>query len=259
MADAGYGGPGSKVGKGQFVADKKPKPKSPEDKKQGPYGKGNNEVPDFFEARLDEMGLKITPDGRIIRQGTGAAATRPPSVAELRLIQQGFNRFGLTNDWFDPNRVAFSGEMAQTNVGKAPVYYDLFNGTATSGGGVADDETLAALRERVGFSPETSYAYLQENNLLENYGIAGSTFEGFMGYQQRARQNYLDMANAKKPLGGSDYNPGPSFIGGFDVMSPEELAGLGGAVSDFMQNRQQQLIAQQSYSPTFDLDEFTEE
>ena len=207
-------------------------------------------LPPKFVQRLEKAGLRVGKGGKILTRRTGI----PKSPETLSLVQEAYERFGLSNQFFDPTRVAFSGEFDQGEGGKSPRYISLATGVYSTGQGVADDELLEVLRLRTGFDMEN------ERNALvkayEPYGVvpfAYQTAEGFARYQELARQNYLGQSGGVAPADQTAFaaEQRANLEKQLDVLDDGTLQGLTDASTRMLQSRQRKQRAQSLFTNDF--------
>lgn len=140
----------------------------------GPRPIAGQEPTAAFLAKLKAAGLKINNQGKIVGGGMGNAQ-------QLKLAQRGYNKFGLTNTYFDPTRAAYANQGL----------YSLGTGsglrTANGSGDVLRDQRLAALRDRSGWNVETDLA---NSGYGPNSGIAFQSPEMYQRYLDAGRANY---------------------------------------------------------------------
>jgi hypothetical protein len=209
----GEPGPGPNNGPPGPVQGGPPDRPTPEGvRPEGPPGsaQGAPPFPPRFLRRLEQLGLRLRqgPDGqwRIVGGGAGVG-----SDEEMRLAQRAASRFGIMdNPWFDPTRAGlFQGTM-----------YDLGTGSGLDNGGsenVLNDQQLARVQGRVGYSPETAYEQARANATLPSgYVPAGfQSPEAYQRYVAAARANYL--ANAGGQTGAA---PGAPPLGAPPLGAP---------------------------------------
>ena len=227
-----------------------------------PDGQGPPPIPKAYLEKLKAAGLRLTKQGKIVPLGkeAGAGAGEMGNAEQLALLQEGYERFGISeNPFYDPKRAAFSGQFG--GAANGPVFINLGTGLYTTGDQVASDEELALLRARTGYDNLADFKAHRNANtfkLPDGTVYTGGPFqtpESFTAYQTAARANYLKtiqgggaprgQGETAPPFDGTQYEP---ILDGYDTPT---LTGLNDTVSKLLQSRQQRERAQSFYGDYF--------
>ena len=119
-----------------------------------------SELPPGFLKRLKKAGLKVNKAGKIVsiqkkdNVGFGGSSF---SDADYRLMQEGYNRFGLENQHYDTQLVYYD-HMTQGALGPSPAFINMTTGMDQFGGQYSDQE-LEHARLRAGYDPQYGIDY----------------------------------------------------------------------------------------------------
>ena len=120
----------------------------------GDAGQGQSGPGQGYLNKLAAAGYKVNKNGKIV--GGEAGLMRDPQVAKL--MQRGWNKWGLTNNAYDPTQMYYTGQMSDPGwTGKMPQYVSLSSGAPNTGnfGGSWDD--IEAWRQKANWQAPEGY------------------------------------------------------------------------------------------------------
>ncbi len=223
-------------------------PNSPGGMPGDPVPGSDKGIPKAYIDKLKEAGYAINKQGKIVRTGSAgsaAGAVDPEKNPEVfRLLQKGWNQFGLTNEHFDPLEAYYAKDVGGL--------VNLGTGGYLNGSGVLTDAQLEHLRNVGSYNEQALFEKYQKNNTYNGYTPAAfQTLEAFQKYLAGARANYQEQFNPTPQAAPR----GPSYQGGFDVEGAgyDDLNqfGMGDVVSMMMAARARKQVAEGFYSEPF--------
>ena len=200
---------------------------------------------EFIAAAL-EQGLTPQQVKAIINSGALGGVTTTESFSSTELL-----------DFFteNPDNIGALLEAVKAN---ADLGYDNYAEYLAQGGEVGGYQSPNQLLQAAVFGIEGA----------KDAYVAGTNYAKYVAEGNDPRRWYIDKWEWAEESGAVQMGPGgpggnaaptgPSFIGGFDVMGPDDINQMGTVLNDFLMSRQQKLVAQQSFNEPFDLSEEAE-